>query len=706
MTPSSSERSWSAAGPDGSTEVGLATPLFDCGGVTAEDRLLLLAARSGRTDAHLERVESVVPAVADWDYVLEAAVRHSVAPLLHHALLRLSSRRLGAVPPETQSALAALEQTSRARSERLFTVIRTIAGELDRADVPLLALKEIQLAAAVYEDPALRPMGDLDLLIHREDYERAAGVLAGLGFKPHPTPGHPYALRYGMGHHFRRASDDVWIDLQWNVAQREWDVYGEGTFTYDPSQMWERSAAISAHGLNVLAPSGEDMLFHLCLHLEGHAYAELILFSDIAFLLRTTGETLDWDAVVALARSYQAESSIYHALMLTAFLLGVTAPTDVLQQLEPSYFAAGSVPAIFGNVGTLHESLDEINAVVDPPSHLANRLETAVRRQAAEAMLVYRELEAFSQAFFASEGTVLCFDSAPSPRRYPDNRLDAFGDIDAFVLDREVNAIVHVLKESGWTAPEGLMNWRKRIQRQSKDPLLDQVSVDLELTIGSDVGSAVERAPAERSNIQAVLRGLLRRRRRPQRTERVAVRIHALTLNQLVATLAARIVVEPRARLVRLASAWLLFQRLGREVSWPQISELALQLEMESEVGAGLSLASSALGTSAPLQATSHSTAIPRLFASARDVATDRPLRTAVKALYLYMLPLLAQRGARARFGYVRASLKGRDGGALLWRLLRDTAVGAVAQIRTPTTSRRSYWADGPQSSDASDPER
>ena len=667
------------------------TSLVDSDRLTPEDRLLLLAACWGIREADREQIELVVPVVREWGYVLEAAERHSVAPLLHHALSEVSTTVSDAVPKDVRDDLAALERISSARSERLFALVREVAREFARADVAVLALKEVQLAAAVYADPALRPMGDLDLLIHREDYRRAANLLERLGFEPHPVEELQYAGRYGMGHNFHRAADDAWVDLQWNVAQREWDAYGEGTFTYDPSGMWERSAAVSAHGLEIRAPSPEDMLFHLCLHLEGHAYTELILFSDIAHLLAVAGDSINWSEVVACARSYGAESSVYYAFLVTSLLLRVSPPPDALGRLEPAYFAAGVFPAIFGNLGALHESLDEIETVIHPPPRLQRELETSVRRQTAQAMLVHSEVDAFAHAFLAAGGTALCLDSSPSPRRYPDNRLEPFGPIEAFLLDRDHDALAGALEKAGWTLADGGATWRKRMRRHPKDPLVDSVSADLEIKLESDLGPAVDRSRPEPSRSRALIHAL-RPRRRPAEEALVSVRTYVLSADELVTALAVRLS-RPHGRLFRLAGAWQLLHRVGR-VSPARVAELAAPFELQAEADAGASLVSSALGTASAPVGASQVGGIPFLFGTAREISTERPFRSAAKAVYLYTLPLLAERGARKRLEYIRASMARHGERAVLWRLLSDLCLSAVAQIRMGPVQRRSYWAD------------
>ena len=666
------------------------TSLIDSARLTPEDRLLLLAARWGISGTDDQLIERLVAQVRQWDYLLEAAERHGVAPLLHHALSGVSPTVAG-VPSAVRDDLAALERASRIRSERLFALVRDVAREFARADVSVLALKEIQLAAAVFAEPALRPIGDLDLLIHHEDYSRAANLLDRLGFKPHPTEELHYAAGYGLGHNFHRAADDAWIDLQWNVAQREWDAYGEGTFRYDPSGMWERSAVVSAHELEIRAPSPEDMLFHLCLHLEGHSFAELILFSDIANLLAASGESINWSEVVATARSYGAESSVYYALLLTSLLLGVSPPADILRRFEPAYFAAGLFPAIFGNLGALHESLDEIETVIHPPPRVQRKLEASVRRQTAQAMLAHGELDTFVHAFFAEGGTALSLDSSPSPRRYPDDSLAPFGQIEAFVLDSDHEALVGALEKTGWTRAHDGAAWGREIRRESRDPLVGSVTVELEVELDTDLGPALERGP-ERSNVGRALVHTLRPRRRPAADGIVSVRAHVLAADELVTALAVGLA-RSEARLFRLVGSWTLLQ-LVDTVSPSRVAELAAPFGLESEAAAGISLASSALGLDADPEHTSDDRSIPFLFRTARDVSTERPFRSAAKAVYLYTLPLLAERGARARLGYIRASMRRREGGAVLWRLSSDLCTSAVAQLRMRRVRRRSYWAD------------
>src|SRR5439155_8542421 len=117
-----------------------------------EDRLVLRCARIDPSERALGEARALLAGPLDWDYVVESAVRHGVAPLVHRTLARLE-------PPATVPAaeLAQLAAVSERRSVRLFGVVTEIVAALAAAGVRTLGLKDLGLALEVYPEPGLRP---------------------------------------------------------------------------------------------------------------------------------------------------------------------------------------------------------------------------------------------------------------------------------------------------------------------------------------------------------------------------------------------------------------------------------------------------------------------------------------------------------------------------------------------------------------------
>jgi hypothetical protein len=118
---------------------------------------------------------------ARWVSFRDAARVHGVAPLL--------GRRLAARPawPAWRATaagewLARQHEMSRRRAARLRADLRAVLAAFAGAGVAVMPLKGLALAA-LYADPAERPMADLDLLVRSADLERGVALLGELGYE-------------------------------------------------------------------------------------------------------------------------------------------------------------------------------------------------------------------------------------------------------------------------------------------------------------------------------------------------------------------------------------------------------------------------------------------------------------------------------------------------------------------------------------------
>jgi Uncharacterised nucleotidyltransferase len=197
--------------------------------------------------------------------------------------------------------------------------------------LPVIALKGLALAENIYGDIALRPMSDMDLLVKEEDLVRAGRILLDLGYQQY-YPAWENTLK--IYHHlppFKNKSGAI-IELHWNI------VTPESPIKVDLDGLWERACLIKVYNTDVLAFSPEDLFLHLCIHACVHLQTglDLIPLFDLAGLIKTSGDKIDWPIVMERAARWGGQKCVYLMLLLVRELLGAAPPDQIMSEIKPA----------------------------------------------------------------------------------------------------------------------------------------------------------------------------------------------------------------------------------------------------------------------------------------------------------------------------------------------------------------------------------
>ena len=686
-----------------------------------EERLLIHC-------SHVQlRLEDKTHAVAllqgplDWRYLLEVSIRHGLSPLFYHGLQQLSqdvdTARL--VPAHAQDELRALYHGTQARNHRLYRTVGEVVKACDRVGAPTMGLKDLQLTREVFPDMGLRPMGDLDLLIHQNDYHKVSQCLHELGFSPVPHDDVPFMLKYSFGHQFRRPTDNIWIDLQWNIMQREWDVYREGSFSFDTSRLWSRAVSLAIDDYRLLVPSPEEMLFHLCLHLEGHQYCEFILFCDIAEFLRHYEGRLDWNFFIQLTKEYQAESSVYYVLLLTQRLLGATLPSSLLQELDPLYYKANLFGPLFGNLTDLHVSLDDIRRASAPPNRVMQNFEIAARAQAASAMQGFKEIDALATAFVAAGGTDIMLTGDAPAKIFPDPALRPFETISFGIVENDLPRMHQALYARGFHArPSSDPDlYHKEWEFVSTDPVLANrpLALRAQIKIERDIATVVQtldaKKEAKKETAWKALRAKLRRNEATSPLIPLEIRLLVLSPEMLFLWLSIRLATHQQDRLFHICNLLEFFRRHRQPLHWQSLATLAQRFNASHAVAEAVSIVSAFLPEeecpSSALSLFGRSDTAPRILEWARYGPDAFVRHTDLKNAFYYLFSLLSIEGMKERGKYVLASLLGQSGKKSVFStLLRDVTTSVLSSThKKPLTTRDfAYWIEPGAGADVSPP--
>jgi hypothetical protein len=295
--------------------------------IRPEDELLLGCARV-RLDPEGDRgLRELAQKALSWDYLLLAAARHGLMPLLYR---HLHTTCADVMPGHVLERLRELVYANAARNLLLTSELLAILSLLQVAGVAVIPFRGPTLAAFAYGDLSLRQFNDLDLLIRREDLPRAREALATRDYQPVlGLPAHLEAAFVQSQYDFEliNATTGIMVELHWEI------VPSYLALQIEPQVWWEGVEHLTLGGTEVPVLSPEHLLLAVCTHSTKHMWERLGWIADVAALLDRRPE-MDWGKAMDLAQRAQAERLLLLGLFLAKDLLGAALPGEVRLRLE------------------------------------------------------------------------------------------------------------------------------------------------------------------------------------------------------------------------------------------------------------------------------------------------------------------------------------------------------------------------------------
>lgn len=286
------------------------------------------------------------PTPDDWNTLIEFARRHGVLPLLH-ARLKARSQQIEIPAAIVQHTHQAYLQNA-ARNVRLYHQLAEILTALQIAQIAVIPLKGAFFGEIVYNNIALRPMADLDILVPKHELGRAVEVLYALGYKPYRQfwIDAECACWSHLPEFFR--ADAAAVEIHWTL------IYPTSPFTFDLDGIWERARPTIIAGVKVLDLAPEDTFIFLCLHtLYKHRLTNgMQAFCDIAGLLLYYQTELNWNDVQMRAREWKADKCVALMIHLMGTIGQIPLPQEALyathtEDIDPRFLRWGHAQ-IFG----------------------------------------------------------------------------------------------------------------------------------------------------------------------------------------------------------------------------------------------------------------------------------------------------------------------------------------------------------------------
>ncbi len=257
----------------------------------------------------------------DWDQFLHLADEELVSPLLFEIL-----RGRQIIPRAVEESLAQKHDYHARRNLFLLHELGQIVASMNSANVEVIVLKGAALSESIYDNIALRPMRDLDLLIRSEQLPAALRLLASQGYEQISVldrDSYPVGLN-------KPGIEAVFIELHRSLFH---SLYYQQHLSLD--WFWETARPVTQASQTMRVLGIEAQILHLCGHIALHHLNDpkLLWLNDLAELINDQKEQISWDLLLDKAQTFQLVLPLRHVLMPLAQEWNAPVPEQTLDEL-------------------------------------------------------------------------------------------------------------------------------------------------------------------------------------------------------------------------------------------------------------------------------------------------------------------------------------------------------------------------------------
>ena len=181
--------------------------------------------------------------------------------------------------------------------------LKTLENRLSSENMAVILLKGAALLDTVYEDPGMRAMEDIDLLVRAEDLPTLEKIFKQSGYK--------------ADRHFPLMfqKDDILIDVHTSLMHTSRIKNRHSLFPVDQEQLFARSVPWGKGFFAVRILDECTHLIYLAHHMIKHSYSKLIWMVDFFQIVRDREDTF-WETFETGALQYHQEKPLAYIFYL------------------------------------------------------------------------------------------------------------------------------------------------------------------------------------------------------------------------------------------------------------------------------------------------------------------------------------------------------------------------------------------------------
>ena len=278
----------------------------------------------------------------DWTRFARLLTHNRMAILAAPILERANA----SIPQDAQKILNEQTEKYKRSSLKLGQSLVSYLHSAQSKNIETIVLKGLWLCEKIYNNSAMRPGGDIDILVHKHHVDACLAVLEEQGIGQYwPNLLHDdYFTRHHL--HQQRCSPDlnIWFEIHWALD------HPYTLLTVDYEGLFTRVKPAQLLGAPVQEMAVPDLLLSLAIHLVKHAVylPSLVERKDLPRIILADGmmmyyldiaeaikqhKDIDWDFTIQLARAWGAVDILGSVLLACKRYFGAPVPEQVLAAL-------------------------------------------------------------------------------------------------------------------------------------------------------------------------------------------------------------------------------------------------------------------------------------------------------------------------------------------------------------------------------------
>ena len=294
--------------------------------IVNETKLILLCCRLDINESLRKEIASSFKSSLDWKKIKKLAFHHNITPILYSNLKKLNHENL--IPAQIFQEMKGVYLNTLYKNTLIEKEMSNLLGKAAAQGIEPIVLKGFAFLLTLYQDPALRTMVDVDILIKKDDLPKVCGIFQQLDYQSWDQNLSPYVYQANFS---KKISGQRYL-----AVDVHWELLAARPYKVQLPDIWQRVQRINLRGQIVACLSTEDAFLVSALHIRKHL-RELTLNSivDVAELLKKNQGNFDWLYIEEMASKNHFLSTVYFSLYLTGELFSVNADPQLSSSLRP-----------------------------------------------------------------------------------------------------------------------------------------------------------------------------------------------------------------------------------------------------------------------------------------------------------------------------------------------------------------------------------